>query len=88
MALAHKGLEKDAVVELIRFSDKEKLAFSGQKLVPVIVDGDRVVNDSFAIALYLMRLIPMRRSSAVRVWAWRGSSRAGSAPRSSRSSPG
>ncbi len=58
MALAHKGLEKDSVVELIRFSDKEKLAFSGQKLVPVIVDGDRVVNDSFTIALYLDEAYP------------------------------
>ena len=58
MALAHKGLEKDAVVERIRFSDKDKLAFSGQKLVPVIVDGDRVVNDSFAIALYLEEAYP------------------------------
>jgi glutathione S-transferase len=53
MALAHKGLERDARVEPIRFSDKAKLAFSGQQLVPVLVDGDDVVSDSWAIACHL-----------------------------------
>jgi glutathione S-transferase len=51
MALAHKGL--DAVVELTWHSDKNKLAFSGQHLVPVIKDGGRSVNDSWVIANYL-----------------------------------
>ena len=39
MALAHKGL--DATVELCWHSDKEKLSFSGQHLVPVLRDGER-----------------------------------------------
>ncbi|MDF1793123.1 MAG: glutathione S-transferase family protein [Thalassobaculaceae bacterium] len=51
MALAHKGL--DYALELVTFTDKEKIAFSGQKLVPVIRDGETVVSDSFAIAAYL-----------------------------------
>src|SRR5581483_11411258 len=43
MALAHKGL--DAKAELTWHSDKKKLAFSGQHLVPVIRDGDKAVSD-------------------------------------------
>ena len=53
MALAHKGLEADAMVEHVRFGEKAKIEFSGQKLVPVIKDGETVVNDSWAIACYL-----------------------------------
>lgn len=56
MALVHKGLETSA--ELVRFTEKEKLEFSGQKLVPVIVDGETVVNDSWAIAEYLEDTYP------------------------------
>jgi len=37
----------------IRFSDKAKLAFSGQDRVPVIKDEDKVVYDSWTIAEYL-----------------------------------
>ena len=51
MALAHKGLDVTTVP--VRFMEKEKLEFSGQKLVPVIRDGAKVVSDSWAIALYL-----------------------------------
>jgi glutathione S-transferase len=58
MALAHKGLEADAAVELIRFSDKDKLGFSGQKLVPVLVDGETVVHDSWEIARHLETSYP------------------------------
>lgn len=53
-ALAHKGLEVEDVA--VGFTEKEKIAFSGQQLVPVIVDrnrGDRVVFDSWQIATYL-----------------------------------
>ena len=60
MALAHKGLGYD--LELVKFTDKDKLAFSGQPLVPVIVDGDTVVNDSWAIAEYLEDSYPDRPS--------------------------
>ena len=50
-ALAHKGLDFDTVP--VRFADKQAIAFSGQERVPVIRDGDRTVNDSWAIACYL-----------------------------------
>ena len=58
MALAHKGLEQDAEVQLVKFSDKQKLEFSGQSLVPVIVDGSTVVSDSWAIARHLEEAYP------------------------------
>ena len=51
MALAHKGL--DARFEPVQFGQKDKIAFSNQKLVPVLVDGETVINDSWAIACYL-----------------------------------
>lgn len=60
MALAHKGL--DYALELVKFTEKHKLEFSGQPLVPVIRDGERVVNDSWAIAEYLEDAYPDRPS--------------------------
>jgi glutathione S-transferase len=33
--------------------EKDAIAFSGQKLVPVLVDGDKTVSDSWEIAKYL-----------------------------------
>ena len=51
MALAHKGLPYETVPW--RFTEKEAIAFSGQGLVPVLVDGERVVTDSWAICQYL-----------------------------------
>jgi len=51
MALAHKGLEFEPVS--IRFTEKEKLSFSGQTKVPVLVDGDHVIYESWDIACYL-----------------------------------
>ncbi|MBL8691100.1 MAG: glutathione S-transferase family protein [Rhodospirillaceae bacterium] len=60
LALAHKGLDVDAVPW--RFTEKERIAFSGQGLVPVIVDGDRVVHDSWKIAQYLEATYPDRPS--------------------------
>jgi len=54
MALAHKGLDFETVP--VRFTEKDKIAFSGQGLVPVIVDNDndgKVVSDSWTIAGYL-----------------------------------
>jgi glutathione S-transferase len=50
-ALAHKGL--DAVFEPVRFTEKDKIAFSNQKLVPVLVDFGEVVTDSWDIAKYI-----------------------------------
>lgn len=51
MALAHKGLSADR--RPWRFTDKEAIAFSGQSLVPVLIDGAHVVSDSWRIALHL-----------------------------------
>jgi glutathione S-transferase len=51
MALAHKGLPFDTIPW--RFTDKDLIAFSGQGRVPVLIDGDRVVFDSWTIATYL-----------------------------------
>src|SRR5215471_831458 len=60
MALAHKGL----VVETVpwRFTEKAKLPQPNAGRVPVIVDGDRVVHDSTAIADYLEEHYPDRPS--------------------------
>ncbi len=57
-ALAHKGFAFTTVPW--RFSEREKLAFSGQARVPVIRDGKRVVADSWAIAEYLDDTYPER----------------------------
>jgi len=58
MALAHKGLEYKAIPW--RFTEKDTIAFSGQGSVPVLVDGERVVADSWRIALYLDEAYPDR----------------------------
>lgn len=60
MALAHKGL--DWTSQPVKVSDKEAIAFSGQKKVPIIRDGDRVVHDSFRIAEYLETAYPAKPS--------------------------
>jgi glutathione S-transferase len=59
-ALAHKGLEIDGIPW--HFTENERLAFSGQTKVPVIVDGAEVVADSWAIAEYLEAAYPDRPS--------------------------
>jgi glutathione S-transferase len=59
-ALEHKRLDFDTVA--CRFTDKDAIAFSGQDKVPVLVDGDAVVSDSWAIACYLERIYPDRPS--------------------------
>jgi glutathione S-transferase len=56
MALAHKGLEAEVVPW--RFTDTAALAFAHYDKVPVLVDGDRVVTDSWAIAVYLEGAYP------------------------------
>jgi len=60
MALAHKGLEVETIPW--RFTEKEKIAFSGQGLVPVLVDDGRVVSDSWVIACWLEDTYPDRPS--------------------------
>jgi glutathione S-transferase len=51
MALAHKGLAVETIPW--RFTDKDAIAASGQGAVPVLLDGDTVLSDSWAIALHL-----------------------------------
>jgi glutathione S-transferase len=51
MALAHKGLDAERLPW--RFTEKERIAFSGQGLVPVLIDEAVVVSDSWRIALHL-----------------------------------
>ena len=58
MALRHKGLEFETIPW--RFTDKDMIAFSGQGLVRVLVDGSNTVHDSWRIALYLEEAYPQR----------------------------
>jgi glutathione S-transferase len=58
MALSHKQLEVQ--YRPVRLTDKEAIAFSGGKTVPVIRAGDTVVRDSWAIAEYLEKQYPDR----------------------------
>ena len=58
MALKHKGLDFEAIAW--RFTEKERIAFTGSTTVPVIVDGSRAVYDSFEIAVYLDEAYPSR----------------------------
>jgi len=60
MSLAHKGLAVETIPW--RFTDKDVIAFSKQGRVPVLVDGERWVNDSWAIADYLEKTYPDRPS--------------------------
>ncbi|MSQ69941.1 MAG: glutathione S-transferase family protein [Betaproteobacteria bacterium] len=60
LALAHKGLAWQSVP--VKVSDKAAIAFSGQKKVPIITDGERVVYDSWKIAEYLEDTYPERPS--------------------------
>lgn len=58
MALAHKGLDVSTVPT--RFLEVPTVEGGVSKLVPVIRDGQKVVADSFAIALYLDEAYPER----------------------------
>jgi glutathione S-transferase len=60
LALAHKGLE--AAFEPWHFTEKERIAFSGGKTVPVLVDGEQTVRDSWEIATYLEDAYPEKPS--------------------------
>ncbi|NRB57490.1 MAG: glutathione S-transferase N-terminal domain-containing protein [Salinicola sp.] len=55
-ALAHKGLDCEFVPW--KFTDKAAIAFSDQTKVPVFVDGDQTVVDSYEIFRYLDRVYP------------------------------
>jgi glutathione S-transferase len=59
LALAHKGLEVESV--WVDPADRSEIVrVSGQELVPVLVDGDRVVADSTAILEHLEERFPER----------------------------
>jgi glutathione S-transferase len=60
LALAHKELPVETIPW--RFNEKAEIAASGQGLVPVLVDGDRWVSDSWNIANYLEDTYPDRPS--------------------------
>lgn len=56
MALAHKGL--DAEVVAWRFTENAALTALGGKTVPILVDGDATLTDSWDIALHLDQHYP------------------------------
>ncbi len=56
MALAHKGLAYEALPW--RFTEKERIAASGQGSVPVLEDAGRHLHDSWEIAAYLDEAYP------------------------------
>jgi glutathione S-transferase len=60
MALAAKGLRAETIPW--RFTDKAAIAPHGAEKVPVLVDGDRAIHDSWAIAEYLEQTYPDRPS--------------------------
>ncbi|MBT3360681.1 MAG: glutathione S-transferase family protein [Rhodospirillales bacterium] len=59
-ALAIKGLEAEFIP--MQFTQKHLIEFSGQDRVPVLVDGETCVHDSWTIAHYLDRAYPQRPS--------------------------
>ena len=60
LALAHKGLPVETVPW--RFTEKEAIAASGQGKVPVLVDGETWLHESWLIANYLEDSYPDRPS--------------------------
>ena len=51
MALAQKELDVECIPW--RFTEKDKIKFSGQERVPVLMDGNNTIADSWEIANYL-----------------------------------
>jgi glutathione S-transferase len=60
MALAHKGLDATSIPW--RFTEKAAIAPHGSEKVPVLLDGEQAVIDSWAIAIYLEDTYPDRPS--------------------------
>jgi glutathione S-transferase len=56
MALAHKGLDVESIPW--RFTEKDAIAPHGSDKVPVLLDGDTTVVDSWAIAIHLEDTYP------------------------------
>jgi glutathione S-transferase len=62
MVLAHKGLASETIG--LRFTEiKESLSFAGSKTVPVLIDRDQIISDSWNIACYLEEQYPEKRES-------------------------
>ena len=64
MALAHKGLTPE--YRPVHISDKAAIAFSKQDKVPILIDGETVVQDSFASRCTSRRIMAGRACSAAR----------------------
>jgi glutathione S-transferase len=60
LALAHKGLTAESIPW--RFTEKAVIAAHGSEKVPVMLDGDKTVADSWTIANYLEDAYPERPS--------------------------
>ena len=60
MALAHKKLNVECMPW--HFTEKDKIKFSGQERVPVLIDGSKTISDSWEIAKYLESAYPDRPS--------------------------
>jgi glutathione S-transferase len=60
MALAHKGLEAASIPW--RFTEKDAIARHKSEKVPVLLDGEQAISDSWAIATYLEETYPDRPS--------------------------
>src|SRR3546814_5516542 len=58
MALAHKGVEARLIPW--RFSESEAIAFSNQRLVPILVHDGQVITDSWHIAQHIEGSYPDR----------------------------
>jgi len=58
LALLHKGLAFK--VHPVSVADKDAIRFSGQEMVPIIRDRDRIVSDSWKIACFLEQAYPDR----------------------------
>ena len=56
LALAHKGLTPE--YKPVRISDKAAIAFSKQDRVPILIDGEETIHDSFRIAQHLEKKYP------------------------------
>ncbi len=61
MALAHKGLEVESLPW--HFTEKEAISFSEQGRVPVLIDAENTISDSWEIAKYLETEYPATLSS-------------------------
>ncbi len=60
LALAHKGLDFETAA--VGFTEIPAIEGGATKTVPLLRDGDRLIADSFAIALYLEETYPDRPS--------------------------